>query len=182
VRTNADRTQAPPFGDIVAFPCAGQPAVVTPGDGDELAAWNAGAWAPERLEIDPREACSPNPSTLCIDDLAGDRRFEASVFFTTTQGSQPTGFGTAIPLSSLGVPSGGIFWFTNPQNPEMLLKVLNGCAFNGHYWVFYAAGTNFALEVEVTDTVAGTTWRSVNPDRRQAPPIGDIVAFPCQAP
>ena len=57
-----------------------------------------------------------------------------------------------IPLTSLGIPSGGIFWFTNPQNPEMLLKVLNACSVNGHYWIFYAAGTNFALRTEVVDT------------------------------
>ena len=182
VRTNADRTQAPPFGDILAFPCAGQPVVANAAPGGELEAWNDGPRALARLDLDPREACTPNPATLCVDDQPGDRRFEATVFFSTTQGNQPTGFGTAIPLSSVGVPSGGIFWFTNPENPEMLLKVLNGCAFNGHYWVFYAAGTNFALEVEVTDTVTGSTWLSLNPDRRQAPPIGDIVAFPCGAP
>jgi hypothetical protein len=61
----------------------------------------------------------------------------------------------------------------------MLLKVLPGCSFNNRIWVFYSAGTNFALEVEVTDTVTGLVWTSVNADRRQAPTVGDIDAFPC---
>jgi hypothetical protein len=105
-----------------------------------------------------------------------------SVFFNTAQGQRPTGFGTAIPLGSLNVPSGGIFWFTNPQNPEMMIKVLNGCPTNGRFWVFYAAGTNFALDVDVFDTVTGRSWTSINPDLRQAPPVADILALPCTVP
>jgi hypothetical protein len=195
VATNPDRTQASPIGDIIAFPCGAQPAggppagVVASGDSAreerlaDLQTWvDPDGTSPETSLLEPREACSPNANTLCIDDQPGDGRFEATVFFSTAQGGKPMGFGTAIPLAALGVPSGGIFWFTNPQNPEMMLKVLNGCSFNQRYWVFYAAGTNFALEVEVSDTVTGAIWRSLNPDLRQAPPIGDIAAFPCGAP
>jgi hypothetical protein len=191
VRTNPDRTQAPPVGDRFAFPCsAGAEGEAVAGDSSTMEEWVAAledwrdpnARSAETVDLVPREACSPDATTLCVDDQPGDGRFEARVFFETTQGGQPMGFGTVIPLTSLGVPSGGIFWFTNPENPEMLLKVLNGCSFNQHFWVFYAAGTNFALEVEVTDNATGEVWTSVNPDRRQAPPIGDNLAFPCQAP
>ncbi len=192
VRTNPDRTQAPPLADIMALPCNGQAAPSTANEihreaafdlVEALESWSDpdGATA-ATIELEPRAACTPNVNTLCIDNQPGDARFEATVSFTTTQGGMPHGFGTAIPLAPLNVPSGGIFWFTNPQNPEMLIKVLNGCSSNGHFWVFYAAGTNFALEVDVVDKVTGRTWSRTNPDRTQAPPIGDILALPCQVP
>jgi hypothetical protein len=190
VRENPDRTQAPPVADIRAFPCSASsaPSPVLDRDAamrvaDELAAF-AAARLPAETPADPvpRVACSPNANTLCIDNQPGDRRFEVSVFFNTAQGSKPMGFGTAIPLGSLNVPSGGIFWFTNPENPEMMIKVLNGCPTNGHFWVFYAAGTNFALDVDVVDSLTGRTWTSINPDLRQAPPVADILALPCSVP
>lgn len=61
----------------------------------------------------------------------------------------------------------------------MLIKVLDGCALNDHFWVFYSAGTNVGLEVRVTDTVSGSVWTDINPDGRQAPPIADTAAFAC---
>jgi hypothetical protein len=192
VRENADRTQAPPVADIRAIPCnaPSSPSTVIDRDtamrlADELAAFAATApqsSADALTDLEPRVACSPNANTLCIDNQPGDRRFEVSVFFNTAQGQKPMGFGIAIPLGSLDVPSGGIFWFTNPQNPEMMIKVLNGCPTNGHFWVFYAAGTNFALDVDVFDNVTGRSWTSINPDLRQAPPVADILALPCTVP
>jgi hypothetical protein len=72
-----------------------------------------------------------------------------------------------------------VFWFFDAANPEMLLKILDGCAINGHYWIFYAAGTNVGLTTTVTDTVAGRTWTRTNPDLHAAPPVQDIEALPC---
>ena len=191
VRENPDRTQAPPVADIRAIPCnaPSSPSPVLDRDAamrlaDELAAFDAARPPAAQTSTDlvPRVACIPNANTLCIDNQPGDRRFEVAVFFNTAQGGKPMGFGTAIPLGSLNVPSGGIFWFTNPENPEMLIKVLNGCPTNGHFWVFYAAGTNFALDVDVHDSVTGRSWTSVNPDLSQAPPVADILALPCNVP
>ena len=123
--------------------------------------------------------CTPGPARLCIDDEPGDRRFEATVSFRTTQGDMPAGPAKTISLGTLGVPLGGLFYFTNPQNPEMLLKVLNFCTFNGHYGVFYSAGTNFGFDVLVRDTVSGEVWLDSNPDRTLAPPVADLEAFGC---
>ena len=123
--------------------------------------------------------CAPGPLRLCIDDQPGDRRFEATVSFRTTQGQMPAGPAKSIALGTLGVPLGGLFYFTNPQNPEILLKVLNFCTFNGHYGVFYSAGTNFEFDVLVRDTVTGEVWLDSNPDRTLAPPVADLEAFGC---
>ena len=56
----------------------------------------------------------------------------------------------------------GLFWFFNADNLEMLVKVLDGCAINGHYWVFAAAATDVEYELTVRDAVTGQsrTWHS----------------------
>jgi hypothetical protein len=123
--------------------------------------------------------CTPSAIVLCIDDQPNDRRFKAEIGFSTSQGGGTSGIGQAIPLSSLGVSRGGLFWFFGPDNPEMLIKVLNGCAVNNHYWVFYSAGTNVGFALGVTDTVTGRIFRSSNPDLRVAPPVAATSAIPC---
>jgi hypothetical protein len=82
-------------------------------------------------------------------------------------------------LDGLGVHSGGLFWFFAPSNPEMLVKVLNGCGVNERYWVFLAAGTNVGLTVRVRDTVSGRTWQRENPDSTPLPTVQDTAAMPC---
>ncbi|MCP3912053.1 MAG: hypothetical protein GY713_13970, partial [Actinomycetia bacterium] len=95
--------------------------------------------------------CTPSTTSLCLPE---DNRFEVSVYFETAQGGGQMGDAQAIPLDSIGIGKGGIFAFRNPANPEFLVKILDGCAINDHYWVFYAATTNVGFEVTVTDTVA----------------------------
>jgi hypothetical protein len=131
------------------------------------------------LDAGMANPCVPSATVLCIDDEDGDRRFRAQVFFQTVQGGGGTGDAAAIPLSPLGVNDGGLFTFFSPENPEMLIKVLNGCPVNDNYWVFYAATTNVGFTVTVTDTVTGQTFVSSNPDQNAALPVQNTSAFPC---
>jgi N-acetylneuraminic acid mutarotase len=124
-------------------------------------------------------ACAPADATLCVDDLPGDRRFQVDVTFATAQAGGLSGHGHAVPLDGLGVHSGGLFWFFAPSNPEMLVKVLNGCGVNERYWVFLAAGTNVGLTVRVRDTVSGRTWQREHPDSTPLPTVQDTAAMPC---
>jgi hypothetical protein len=126
------------------------------------------------------ESCQPSATVLCISDQPGDRRFEATVSFDTVSGGGASGSALAIELASLGVQRGGLFWFFSIDNPEVLLKVLNGCSLNGHYWVFYSAATTVGLDVRVRDTKTGLTWQRTNVDGFSAQPINDIQAFACQ--
>jgi hypothetical protein len=123
--------------------------------------------------------CVAGPNTLCIDDAPGDGRFEATVAFDTSQANGRSGLGNAIELDSLGLTSGGVFWFFNRENPEVLLKVLNGCGVNGHHWVFWSAGTNVRMVVTVTDRRTGRQRSYQNPDLMPALPVTDILAFSC---
>lgn len=124
--------------------------------------------------------CVPGDSVLCIDDAPGDRRFKIEVDYSTTQGGGLSGAGHAIPLTSLGVNRGGLFWFFTQDNPELLVKVLNGCAENGKRWVFLSAGTNVGLIITVADTVTGEVHTYYNLDRTAFVPVQDTGALACE--
>ena len=84
-----------------------------------------------------------------------------------------------VQLAPLGMPSAGIFWFFCDDNPELLVKVLDGCAHNGRHWLFAAAATNAAFTLEVVDTVSGRRRSYGNEDLASAAPVLDSAAFPC---
>jgi uncharacterized metal-binding protein len=117
------------------------------------------------------------PTTLCIDGASGDKRFKVEVAYQTTQGGGLSGKGQAIPLASLGIAHGGAFWFFSADNPEMLVKVVDGCPANGNKWFFASAGTNVGMTVTVTDTTTGKQKIYTNPDLNPAAPIQDTSAF-----
>ena len=87
--------------------------------------------------------------------------------------------GTATPVRFASRDS-AFFWFFNPNNYEALVKVLNGCAVNGHYWVFTAGTTNQGHRVFVADTVNQTAKAYVRTLGPPAPAVTDTLAFPCQ--
>jgi len=124
-------------------------------------------------------SCTPGDATLCLDDQPGDRRWQLNVAFATAQGGGHAGDGHAIPLAGLGVSRGGLFWFFSADNPEMLVKVLDGCPLNQHFWVFAAAATNVGFTLTVLDTRTGRTRSYSNADRTPAPPVQDTSAFAC---
>lgn len=147
---------------------------------------SAGAWSVlametlgVRADLRASGSCVPGPERLCIDDQPADRRFEVTLRYETTQGGGSSGAGVATPLASLGITEGGIFSFFSPTNPEMLVKVLDGCSFNGHYWIFFAATTTVGFELTVRDTANGTERTYENPDEKAAAPVTDVTAFPC---
>jgi hypothetical protein len=123
--------------------------------------------------------CVANSTTLCIDDVPGDKRFQITSSFATVQSGGESGNGHAVPLASLGVSEGGLFWFFQSTNPEMLIKVINGCAVNERFWVFYSAGTNVGFKVTVTDTQTGHSVKYQNTDLTAAPPEQDTSALAC---
>ncbi|MBV8201381.1 MAG: trypsin-like peptidase domain-containing protein, partial [Acidobacteria bacterium] len=124
-------------------------------------------------------ACVPDATTLCIDRNPGDRRFKVQVNFATTQGGGSSGPGHAIPLSGLGLSEGGMFWFFQATNPELLVKVIDGCSLTSHFWVFYAATTNVGFTLTVTDTALVNQQIYANQDLGAAVPVQDTSALPC---
>ncbi|HEX4496200.1 MAG TPA: Calx-beta domain-containing protein [Thermoanaerobaculia bacterium] len=113
--------------------------------------------------------CVAGTNTLCVNN----NRFKIEVVFNSSAGS---GSGFAVPLAS--APTSGLFYFFDPTNIEMLIKVLNACVppFN-HYWVYFAATTNVEFATVVTDTQNGQTRAYFNPLNRAAVPVQDGNAF-----
>ncbi|REJ79744.1 MAG: phosphoesterase [Acidobacteria bacterium] len=119
--------------------------------------------------------CVPDSTTLCIDG-----RFRVQTTFATTLGEEDqAGLGNAVSLDAVGVGSGGLFWFFTEDNPEVVVKVLDGCAINQHYWVLVAAATNVGYSLSVFDTDSGSSWNTQNPDGTLAPANIDTFALPC---
>ena len=121
--------------------------------------------------------CTPGDATLCIDGSPGDRRFKVEVAYQTSQGGGGSGEGHAVPLAPVGITHGGAFWFFSPDNPEMLVKVLDGCAINGQKWFFASAGTNVGYTLTLTDMATGQQKIYTNDDLHAADPILDTAAF-----
>ncbi len=171
VYSNQDGTAAVPVQDTAAFSCtagaAGDPA--PPATAATSAA--ADPAAPSAVE---RTGCATTSTQLCIGD-----RFAVTAHYHTAQGGGSDGSGQAIALAELGVSQGGLFWFFNPTNPEMLIKVLNACGVNNRYWIFYAAGTNVGFTVTITDTQTNEVKTYANPDLTAALPVQDTGALPC---
>ncbi len=73
----------------------------------------------------------------------------------------------------------GLLYFFDRDNVEVLVKVLDGCAINGHRWVFAAPVTDLAFNLEITEQATGRAFTHRNPRGMTAATAGDAAAFPC---
>ena len=58
-----------------------------------------------------------------------------------------------------------------------MVKILNGCEYNDHFWVFAAASTNVEYTIVVTDVVEDREWTFTNPLGVASPAVNDTQAF-----
>lgn len=70
-----------------------------------------------------------------------------------------------------------VLYFFSPDNWEMLIKVLDGCDINNRWWVFFAATTDVAFTVTVTDTLNNETRTYDNTLGQPADAVTDTDAF-----
>jgi hypothetical protein len=123
--------------------------------------------------------CIPSDTALCLDGgVPGDPRFRVTATFHTVQDGGVSGNAQAMPLAQLGATHGGVLWFFSADNPELLVKLVNGCSINDHFWAYISATTNVGFSVTVTDTsLANVTKTYTNPDLTPAQPIQDGFAL-----
>ncbi len=114
------------LGDVNSF---AHPAADTAGD----------ASAPA---IASKAGCAPG--TLCLQG----GRFQVSVTWKT---GSANGTGTPMTLTD----QSGMFWFFDPANIELVVKVIDARSFNGKFWVFYGALSDVEYDLTVTDTTTG---------------------------
>jgi hypothetical protein len=112
--------------------------------------------------------CVNGGATLCLND----GRFRVTATYRTNQGQSGQGQGVRLTDDS------GYFWFFDPENVEVTLKVLNACTLTpSRFWVFAAGLTNVEVRLTVTDTVSGQVKTYANPLDRRFRPIFDTDAF-----
>jgi WD40 repeat protein len=115
--------------------------------------------------------CSAGETALCLNQ----ERFQVEVAWTDFQGNSGTGQAVGMTFDT------GYFWFFVPANVELIVKVLDGRALNGHFWVFYGALSSVEYTVTVTDSVSGAAKSYFNPAGRLAS-YADTQAFPASSP
>ncbi|MEO8504798.1 MAG: cellulase family glycosylhydrolase, partial [Acidobacteriota bacterium] len=116
----------------------------------------AASVAPQALELFEPEpplaaatvACVAGYNTLCLQG----GRFSVSVTYHDHSGGG--GDAHAVPATN----ESGQFWFFDPTNIELVLKVLDGRRVNGKWWVLWGALSDVEYDVTVTDTTNGKTW------------------------
>jgi hypothetical protein len=112
--------------------------------------------------------CGSNPTTLCLNN----GRFKVEVTWAVpSQGRN--GVGKALPLTN----EAGAFCFFDSSNLELMVKVVDGRAVNGHFWVFYGALSNVEYRLTVTDTQQPPAVKTYFNPQGQVASLADTAAF-----
>jgi plastocyanin len=138
-------------------------AVLAIGGVGSLKAWPSG---PAPLRTGEIRDCNSD-SSLC---LSGGR-FQIEATLAAADGS--TGRAHPVALTS----DSGYFWFYEPDNVELAVKVLNGCGVNGNYWVFAGGLTNLAVAINVIDAETGLVKKYSSSLGTAFQPILDTAAL-----
>ena len=118
------------FGDLLVF---------TAGDvehGREL-------WAARWVDV-VASRCHSTATTLCLQG----GRYAVTARWKTTIAS---GDGHAVPRTD----ESGLFWFFGAANTELIVKVLDGSAVNGKFWVFFNSLSDVEYDVDVVEVASG---------------------------
>ncbi|MEO8432640.1 MAG: PKD domain-containing protein [Acidobacteriota bacterium] len=155
--TGAVRTYFNPQGtlastsDTSAFDSGGGTAVASPSPA--ASADSGGAAHPTRA--DPAASpCGASDTRMCLNGS----RFRVEVAWRVPD-QNTSGEATAVPVTG----DTGYFWFFSANNVELVVKVVDGRAFNGRYWVFAGGLSDVGYTITVTDTATGLVRVYENP-------------------
>ncbi|HEY2740439.1 MAG TPA: hypothetical protein VGK45_18650, partial [Thermoanaerobaculia bacterium] len=95
----------------------------------------------------PGPPCTASPDRLCLDS----GRFRVEARWRDQHRNGLTGAAGAVPYSK----TTGELWFFDRSNPELLVKMLDSRAINGHFWFFYGVLTDVELWLRAADTTTG---------------------------
>ena len=115
-------------------------------------------------------ACREGAGDLCLRD----GRFEVRAHWSRPDVLEEFGAGTAVPVDISD--ESGLFWFFEPENIELVVKVLDGREINGSYWVFFGALSDVEYWITVRDAESGERRTYHNPPK-EACGQKDLLAF-----
>lgn len=167
---NALGQSAVSVAQIEAFPADPGPVVQGP-VAEEVVEMSPAPSFPRAVGFDPSvvgEPCIESPGSLCLLD----GRFRLNASFRDFAGRH--GAAQAVPTSA---DDSGLFWFFGAENWELLVKMVDACLYNDHFWVFATATTNVEFELLVTDLLTGAQTSYHNPLGQAAAAVTDTGAF-----
>ena len=113
----------------------------------------------------------PGPDTACLLGSRLKVEVQWTDFSSVTRNAH---------VASAGTSDTALFYWTNPNNWELLIKGINACTLNNKFWIYFAAATNVGYRVTVTDTQAGGSPKVyTNALGNLAQATNDINAFSC---
>ncbi|HVS64846.1 MAG TPA: hypothetical protein VMT85_15235 [Thermoanaerobaculia bacterium] len=115
----------------------------------------------------PSGPCVAGVGALCLND----ERFRVTLAFLDFEGTLGTGVAQELTDDT------GYFTFFDAANVEVVLKVLDACAFAQSYWVFAGGLTNVQVTIVVSDTIDGATRTYLNELGEAFLPVQDTSAF-----
>jgi|CXWL01.1.fsa_nt_gi hypothetical protein len=137
---------------------------LAPGSYDVVADIDDHAYATASFNV------APPPSEL-VTWPGGPGYFQT--FFRVEVLVQRPGAAGPTPAAAVRVSDlGGYFWFFQPENPEVQVKILDGHAINGHYWLFVSSLTNLPHTVRIRQCVDGDPVSCAEP-RDWVSPAGE---------
>jgi len=108
-----------------------------------------------------------SPQSVCLGG-----RFEISAAWA---GGGSSGAGKPASLTS----NAGAFWFFDPSNLEVFVKILDSCRGSGTFNVYVNGLTHLGVTVTVTDKQTGTSKTFVHPDGAPFSLLFDGSTFAC---
>ena len=114
------------------------------------------------------QTCTPTTTALQFDG-----GYKVSMCYRTPSGE--------VGQAKSGVwasSKAGILWFFDRENAEVLVKVLDGCSYNGHRWAYVAPVTTLEFNLWIT-APDGNRWTHSNRQGVTASTKSDDRAFQC---
>jgi hypothetical protein len=158
-------------GNFMAFWSSGETPYITDPQIDEFHGQDGSSYGVygQRFSL---TGCVADGNTLCLN---GNRFAVRATWKNPFSGE--TGVAHSHPLAA----DTGALWFFDPANLELMIKVLDARAVNGHFWVFYGALSNVEYTITVNDTRTGAAKTYHNPAFQLASQA-DVSAFAEAAP
>lgn len=127
------------------------------------------------VPLSTQAACLPSSTQLCL--LQG--RFAATLKWSDGGAGGLRDAFVATPKTDSGGSASGLFYFydQDPDNWEVLVKMIDGCRTNGRFWTLVSASTGFRWRLEVVDTSTGTSRIYEHPLDGLASGVSDFAAF-----
>jgi hypothetical protein len=114
-------------------------------------------------------ACVPNATTICAFN-----RFRITIDRTTVAGN----VSPAVVTPGGRFDDGGYFGLTQTTTPEVLVQVINRCAQENRYRVFFQSGTDEDFSVFLFDSMTAIRQIYRNPRGERTPSFSDNVGLP----